>query len=117
MRVLVVEDEALVAMDLERQLRRAGYDVVGPFRSVRDSLQALDDQKPSPDVAVLDYSLVGETSEPVAERLAERGVPFFFTTGFAATEVIKRSAFADRPRLSKPCAFDELRAQIVELTG
>lgn len=77
-RVLVVEDEYLIASDVAEMLGRAGVDVVGPVASVRDALDALD---PLPDVASLDVKLGDETSFPIADELTRRGVPFVFATG------------------------------------
>ena len=106
-RVLLVEDEALIALDLARQLRGAGHEVVGPCRSGAEALRRIEEARP--EAAVLDYSLRGtETSETTARALATRGVPFAFLTGHAASGLIARGPFADRPRLTKPCSPDEL---------
>ena len=70
-RVLVVEDEALVAMLVEDALLDAGAAVVGPAATVTEALSLL--TKETPDVAVLDLNLAGETSTPVADALALRG--------------------------------------------
>jgi CheY-like chemotaxis protein len=63
-----------------------------------------------PDFALLDVGLVREQSIAVAERLAALNVPFVFVTGYGADRV--PSAFADRPRLPKPCPSDALRAAL-----
>lgn len=97
-RVLVVEDDYLLAMDLAALLRRAGADVMGPVGSVRDALDALDE---APDIAVLDVRLTDGTSFPVADELARRGVPFIFATGTA--EDIP-AAHKGHPVCSKPVA-------------
>src|SRR5579872_1615401 len=78
-RVLVVEDDPLTAMDLEDSLAQAGAAVVGLCRSVEDAMAraAVDDFA----VAVLDFSLGSDTASPVARRLARRGVPFVLYTG------------------------------------
>jgi DNA-binding response OmpR family regulator len=78
-RVLVVEDDPLMAMDLEDSLAQAGAAVVGLCRSVEDAMAraAVDDFA----VAVLDFSLGQDTASPVARRLACRGVPFVLYTG------------------------------------
>lgn len=113
--VLVVEDEALVAMDLVRQVRSLGYEVVGPCRNVEDALERISGG--SIKAALLDFALRNETSEPVAARLAEQGIAFAFLTGYAAGGAIARTSFADRPRMSKPCATDELARVLEQLTG
>ena len=106
-RVLLVEDEALIALDLARQLRDAGHEVVGPCRSEAEALRRIEEARP--EAAVLDYSLRGtETSEGIAHDLIARGVPFAFLTGHAASGLIARGPFADRPRLTKPCSPADL---------
>jgi DNA-binding response OmpR family regulator len=80
MRVLVAEDEAMIGMLIEATLQDAGYDVLGPFPSVREALRAADDQKP--DAAVLDVCLRDGEVYPLARVLADKGVPFTFLTGY-----------------------------------
>jgi CheY-like chemotaxis protein len=103
-RVLLVEDEALVAMMLEDMLIELGCVVIGPVARV-DEAMALVDREPI-DAAVLDINLANETVLPVAEALAARGVPFVFGTGYARTDVL--GGFADRPVLHKPYRSSEL---------
>src|SRR5271166_1565646 len=80
-KVLVVEDEALVALQIEDALQEAGFDVLGPARS---SAEALDLLKSSPcDAAVLDIGLGSETSEPVARALIARDIPFITLSGYS----------------------------------
>ena len=79
-RVLVVEDELLVALLVEDTLAEAGCIVVGPFARVRDALAAV--QAETVDVALLDVNVAGERVFPVAYALEERGVPFLFLTGY-----------------------------------
>lgn len=106
-RVLVVEDSAMIAMDLESFLMSAGYEVVGPASSVSEAL-ALVDGEPL-DAAFLDVDLEGELVTPVAAKLAEMGVPFAFLTGFdgASAEmqefrdvIVVEKPFGDRLILS-----------------
>ena len=80
LRVLLVEDSFLVASSLARMLQDIGCRVVGPFARVADALGAV--RAGSCDAGMLDINLLGETSEPVAEELADRGLPFFFMTGY-----------------------------------
>lgn len=79
-RVLVVEDEWLVAMMIEDVLADAGCIVVGPFARVPDALAAA--QTVAVDVALLDVNIAGEQVFPVAHALEARGVPFLFLTGY-----------------------------------
>lgn len=81
-RILVVEDEALVAMLVEDALLDAGFAVIGPARTVSQALEML--QAELPDAAVLDLNLGGENSVSVADALAARGIPFLVATGYGA---------------------------------
>jgi DNA-binding response OmpR family regulator len=80
MRVLVVEDELLVAMMIEEVLCVAGCVIVGPVNDLPKALQAAREQ--AIDVALLDVNLAGERVFPVAAVLAERSVPYVFMTGY-----------------------------------
>ncbi|MEO3473452.1 response regulator [Roseomonas sp. CAU 1739] len=81
-RILVVEDEALVAMLVEDALEEAGFGVIGPVRSVIQALESLEAEVP--DAAVLDLNLAGENSVAVADALVARGIPFVVATGYGA---------------------------------
>jgi CheY-like chemotaxis protein len=98
-RLLVVEDEYMVAADLARVLEERGADVVGPAGSVEDALELVADDDRL-DGAVLDINLHGERAYPVADALRERGVPFVFATGY--DRWIIPDAYADVPRVEKP---------------
>ena len=95
-KVLVVEDDYLVGADLAGMLERAGAEVIGPATSIREALDALG---ALPDVATLDVQLGAETSFPIADELAKRGIPFIFATGTA--EKIP-SAYRSRLLCQKP---------------
>jgi DNA-binding response OmpR family regulator len=82
-KILVVEDEALVAMLVEDALLDAGFAVIGPAATVDEALALLDDERP--DAVVLDLNLAGETSTPVADLLAARGIPYVIATGYGAS--------------------------------
>ena len=79
-RVLIVEDELLVALMLEDFLCDFGCDVVGPCGTVENALHAVRTEEL--DLAVLDVNLAGERVYPVAEALAERHIPFLFLSGY-----------------------------------
>jgi CheY-like chemotaxis protein len=99
LRVLVVEDSALIAMDLEAILRDAGHTVIGPASSVAEALLlAASDHV---DVALLDIDLDGQLVTPVAETLRARGIPFAFSTGFERGGAAL-AAFDGIPVLRKP---------------
>ena len=100
-RILVVEDEFLIAMEVEDILRALGAEVVGPFGRLEPALGAV--QKEVLDGAVLDVRLDGETSEQVAAELVSRGVPVLLTTGYEGEQL--PPDLRHLPRLRKP--FDE----------
>lgn len=99
MRILVVEDEYLLADDLRDELIDAGAQVLGPVPSVADA-QALIAAEARIDAAVLDINLRGEMVFPVADQLTGRGVPFAFATGYDEWALPDR--FAGAPRVEKP---------------
>ena len=107
-RILVVEDEAMVAMLVEDQLLAAGAEVLGPAASLATAL-ALLDRAEGCDAAVLDVNLRGESVVPLADALARRGVPFLFMTGYGDTDGL--GAHAAVPVLAKP--FDPLELVMV----
>lgn len=103
-RILVVEDEVLVAMLLEEMLQDLGCQVVGIESSVAGALAAVNLHVF--DGAVLDINLKGERVEPVADALALRGVPFIFASGYGEPGLAER--FATRPLLQKPYEMTSL---------
>ena len=80
-RVLIVEDEALLAIDIAVHLTNAGFSVVGPAASVAKALKLIEED--GCDIAILDVNLRGENSEPIARHLNIRGTPFVFLSGIS----------------------------------
>ena len=111
MRVLVVEDEGLIAMDLAATLRRAGCTVVGPARRVAHALRHVADD--APDAAILDVNLAGEPIYPVAEALTERNLPFVFSTGYGSAGI--KEPFRGRPVVQKPFSQQDLKRTLLEV--
>jgi PAS domain S-box-containing protein len=97
-RVLVVEDEALVAMMIQECLTERGDAVIGPISTASEALAAAKDG--DFDAAILDINLGDGMAYPVAEILSARGVPFVFVTGYEADAVDGR--FSEVPVLQKP---------------
>jgi DNA-binding response OmpR family regulator len=97
-RVLVVEDEAILAIDLAEQLTQAGFRVVGPAPSVAKALKLI--VEVGCDVAVLDVNLRNETAEPVARELRSRRTPFLFLS--AASRDHLPIGFNEEVLLPKP---------------
>ena len=102
-RVLLVEDEALIAFALEDMLLVLGAEVVGPAHRLDEAVAlALTSEL---DAAILDVNLrAGEQSWPIADRLAGKGIPFILATGGAGDMIAE--PFRDRPVLSKPFTMD-----------
>lgn len=98
-RILVVEDEYMLADELEMELGDAGAVVIGPAGTVKDALAFIGSEQHL-DGAVLDVSLRGDFIFPAADILIERGVPFVFTTGYDAS--IMPSRFQHVVRCEKP---------------
>lgn len=97
-RILVVEDEMIVAMLIEDILMDNGAIVVGPAARVNKALDLLGSE--NVDAALLDVNLAGENTAPVAEELRRRGIPFAFATGYGVAGVPE--GFAGQPLLQKP---------------
>lgn len=107
-RVLVVEDEALVAMLIEELLADCGCRVIGPCGSVAD---ALDAARTEPlDLAVLDVNLRGEKVYPVAELLSARHIPFVFLSGYGEEAI--PTNHQDWKACAKPFKADDLIAML-----
>ena len=116
-RVLIAEDETLIAMAYEALLQEQGCVVVGPAARVDEALALLapGDGRPAPDAAVLDVDLGGEPSVPVAEALAMLGVPFVVLTGYAALPEELGGALRSAPRLLKPATGAEVTRVLADL--
>ncbi len=111
-RILVVEDEFFIAQEIADLLEAAGFEVVGPCASVPAALARLAESAGC-DGAVLDASLRHVSSLPVAEALAERGIPFAVVTGFSVDQLPARMAAA--PVLTKPLKGEDLIEILREL--
>ena len=112
-RVLVAEDEGIIAMDLEMTLEDADAYVVGPFATVDALLGAID--KGRIDCAILDVNLADGEVFPAAKRLHDAGIPFVFHSGHAESDLL-RERFPAASICSKPCAADELLRRLTRLT-
>ncbi len=109
--VLVVEDEFLVALDLERLLRRHGWRVLGPAATVAAALRLL--RGATPDVALLDVNLGGELVTLVAQELRARGVPFVLASAYDGHE-LGVVALAKAPSVGKPTDERRLLAALLQ---
>jgi CheY-like chemotaxis protein len=107
-RILVVEDEALVALQLEDMLAELGHDVAASCARLEEAVAMA--RTVACDAAVLDINLSGENSFPVAEALKDRGVPFLFATGYGAS--VLPPALAGARVLHKPYTLDDLKSAL-----
>ncbi len=105
-RILLVEDEMLVLMNLEMTLEDLGCSAVSAAGSVAGALSLIGQH--SFDAAIIDINLGGDKSYPVADKLMERGIPFAFSTGNG--DHGDRSDLDDRPMLKKPYLTADLIA-------
>jgi CheY-like chemotaxis protein len=111
-RILVVEDDPLIAMMVQKWLTELRCETVGPAHSVAKALALLDGVRP--DGALLDWSLRNnETSCAVATALRARGIPFVFATGYE--DAVPDARFNDELILHKPFIFEALKAAVSTL--
>jgi PAS domain S-box-containing protein len=112
-RIMVVEDEALVALVESDALTELGYEVAGPFSRPPEALAAVQDGGLA--AAILDINLGGTLVYPVAEELAARGIPFIFVTGYGTESIDRR--FSNVPVLQKPIDREALQRIFVSHVG
>ena len=110
--VLIVEDDPIIALGFEDIILGFGVQTVRTAGGVARALEMVADR--APDFALLDVGLVREKSFAVAERLEALQIPFVFVTGYGA-DVRLPQRFAGRPRLTKPCSSDALKAVLTAL--
>jgi CheY-like chemotaxis protein len=108
-RILVVEDEMLVALLLHDMLGDLGCRVEGSAASVDQALSMIEGQVV--DAAVLDVNLSGQMSYPVADALIARGIPFVFSSGYSSNRL--QEGYRTFPALQKPYHISELRRALV----
>ncbi len=111
---LVVEDNFIIAMDMEALLKRLGVPNVTVAAGVIDADRVLD-EKPI-DVAVLDVNLGSESSEPIATRLQQASIPFAFATGYGDVATLQKT-FPGVQMITKPCQEEALREVLAKLSS
>jgi CheY-like chemotaxis protein len=109
-KVLVVEDEMMIAMLIEDMLDEFGCKLVGPATNVPRALELIG--KESIDVAVLDLNLDGKDTYAVEDALQRKNVPFIFATGYGSTGL--RQEYGNRPVLQKPFQARDLETALTE---
>ena len=107
-RILIVEDEILIAISLEAALSSGGFEPVGPYGQVEQAVTVA--ERESLDGAVLDVNLGGTKVFPVADALAARNIPFLFLTGYSTGQLPPQ--YQDATVLSKPFQEQHIVARI-----
>lgn len=110
-RVLIVEDVLLIALEMQRRLLEAGYEVVGPAARAADALRLVHEQRP--DCALLDVDLNGELVTEVIDELRRLRVPLFLTTGYGLDRLPEH--YRDVPCFLKPIEVQELTRTLEQM--
>ncbi|MGI4795533.1 MAG: response regulator [Janthinobacterium lividum] len=110
-RILVVEDDMIIASLIEEVLQGLGCSIVGPVGKL-DAALRLADEEPL-DAAILDVTIRGGKVFPVAERLMSRGIPFTLASGYGDWALPEM--FRDQSRLTKPFSVQELISRVQAL--
>lgn len=103
--VLIVEDDALVAMEMEARVSSLGCTVIGPAGTLERARDLIEGSRP--DAALLDVNIKGRRVTPIAEILQGEGVPYALVTGYARLP-FDEPALQAAPKLSKPISDSEL---------
>jgi DNA-binding NtrC family response regulator len=111
--VLVVEDEALLSLEIAQILSQAGFNVIGPARIVARALELV--ERAACCAAVLDVRLKSGTSEHVAQELKDRGMPFVAISGYSQSQL--PPVFQGAPFIAKPFAPETLIAELRRCIG
>jgi CheY-like chemotaxis protein len=112
LRVLVVEDEIMVALLLEEVLADFGHAVIGPIARLDKAVETAG--REAIDAAILDVNLNGSEIYPVADVLAARNIPFAFCSGYGRQTL--RAPYGDRPILQKPFRREQLQEVLTALS-
>lgn len=115
LKILVVEDDALIAMELGERLDEMGYAVIGPAMTLADA-EAAAAAEERPDAALLDANLAGQSSVSVGVALVARGVPVAFCTGYDEIKNLP-SELQSAPLLTKPVSDERLMAALRNMLG
>ena len=113
MRVLIVEDEALVAMMVEDAVESAGHDIAAVVSNITDAVAAV--VRGDFDVALLDMNLHGQKAHALPVTLKARGTPFAFVTGYSQSGILDK--FADAPVVTKPFRFEDIAKALTSLSA
>lgn len=109
-RVLVVEDEYLIAVSLSDHLQAIGSTVIGPAPSVEKAIRLIE-SNPRIDVAILDFNLGGVSAYAVADALLARNIPFVFSSGYDSSDL--RDRYPQIKNCQKPYLFPQMEEYLV----
>ncbi len=104
-RILILEDEVLVGLDMSLELQDHGYQCLGPATTIDQAMALINAHDVA--FAILDANLDGKSSAPVAERLSQDGTPFVYVSGYEARYVSEH--LPEAPLLPKPWRIEELK--------
>ncbi len=113
-KILIVEDEMLLALDLQLLLEDHGCEVLGPVPDVPRALALLSEHVP--DAATLDMNLNGKSSAAIAVALRDQGIPYLIISGYSAPPDAE-PALRDAPLLGKPISNGLLLRELARLLG
>ena len=113
-RVLVVEDEFIIALDLSETVQDLGYELEGPFEGKEAAIEAIEEGMP--DLAILDVFTADGEVYPLADKLVEAGVPIVFHSGHVTPAEV-RALYPDAVACAKPCPPDRLIDAMQEAVG
>lgn len=111
--ILIMEDEFIVALDLSDLAQDLGFTVAGPFATVAEGASAIARQRP--DAAILDVQLADGEVFPLADQLAELGVPIIFHSGHAGTANLL-ARYPQARTAGKPCPTEVIASYLVQAT-
>jgi DNA-binding NtrC family response regulator len=112
--ILLLEDDLLLAMDMEDHLLQAGFEIIGPFGRIVDALDAI--PRNTLTGAIVDLNLHGELSFPVIEALQQRSIPVIVCSGYAELPELK-ARLKGLPLLAKPWNAQKLNRLIEDTFG
>lgn len=113
LRLLVVEDDAIIAMELEDQLRDLGHHVMGVAGSVKQALRLVEELAEQIDAVILDANLSGVSSYPVADVLKQRRIRYIVASGYEPEEL--RAQGFDDPIIGKPYQSSQIEKALLSL--
>ena len=111
-KVLVAEDEAIIAMEIKLSLQEQGYTVLEPTATIADTLASL--SRDRPDVALLDMQLLDGFAMPIAATLAAMGVPFALLLA-DRLDALREASLADVPCIMKPWSPGDIEQMVEQL--